>query len=220
MSSALALWVTVWQVRRIQRTARLPSLHGQLTHPLDAQHVVRLRVTNAGGGLARAVHVAIVGETHAIDPAVGRDAILRSGESGSIGVDSLMFASYERERRQQQPSAQPSPRQLSTPSRAATAAMTKAAAGSAHHQPSSAFAPRPKTPLQDGGERSCGSGLSDPRVVAHDGASCLALADHDLHRCRGAHQAVHWLGDEAIGTSRDPIFSRCAARVRCYRHLT
>lgn len=147
MSSALAQWVTVWQVRRIQRTARLPSPHGQLTHPLDAQHVVRLRVTNAGGGLARAVHVAIVGETHAIDPAVGRDAILRSGESGSIGVDSLMFASYERERRQQQPSAQPSPRQLSTPSRAATGAMTKAAAGSAHHQPSSAFAPRPKTPL-------------------------------------------------------------------------
>ncbi len=84
--SALALWATVWQVRRIQRTARLPSLHGQLTHPRDAQHVVRLRVTNAGGGLARAVHVAIVGETHAIDPAVGRDAVLRSGESGSIGV--------------------------------------------------------------------------------------------------------------------------------------
>ena len=46
---------------------------------------------------------------------------------------------------QQQPSAvqQLSPRQLSRPSRAATAAMTSAAAGSAHHQPKAALSVSP-----------------------------------------------------------------------------
>ena len=38
---------------------------------------------------------------------------------------------------------QASPRQLRRPSRAATAAITSAATGSAHHRPKSAFAPRP-----------------------------------------------------------------------------
>jgi hypothetical protein len=42
-----------------------------------------------------------------------------------------------------QQQSQLSPRQLSTPSRAAIAAITSAAAGSAHHQPSSAFASSP-----------------------------------------------------------------------------
>ena len=44
---------------------------------------------------------------------------------------------------QQQSLAQPSPRQLARPSRTATAAITSAAKGSAHHQPTSALAPRP-----------------------------------------------------------------------------
>src|SRR5919109_2418023 len=38
---------------------------------------------------------------------------------------------------------QPSPRQVSTPSRTATAAISSAAAGSSHHQPNSAFPARP-----------------------------------------------------------------------------
>ena len=46
---------------------------------------------------------------------------------------------------QQQPSVvqQLSPRQLSRPSRAATAAMTSAVTGSAHHQPRTALSVRP-----------------------------------------------------------------------------
>src|SRR5207248_10184111 len=43
----------------------------------------------------------------------------------------------------QQASQQPSPRQLSRPSLSATAAMTSAVSGSAHHQPASALAPSP-----------------------------------------------------------------------------
>src|SRR6266545_500984 len=45
----------------------------------------------------------------------------------------------------QQASQQPSPRQLSRPSLAATAAMTRAVSGSAHHQPTNAFAPSPSS---------------------------------------------------------------------------
>jgi hypothetical protein len=62
-------------------------------------------------------------------------------------------------------------------------------------------------------------GLSDSRVVVDRGAGCIALADHDLDRCRGARQAVHWLGDEVVGTGRNPIFVRSAGRVRRERHL-
>src|SRR4051794_40247112 len=49
----------------------------------------------------------------------------------------------------QQASQQPSPRQLSRPSSRATAAMTSAVSGSAHHQPASAFAPRPSRSERD-----------------------------------------------------------------------
>jgi hypothetical protein len=64
-----------------------------------------------------------------------RDGEWRAPHGGAIAED------------QQQ--SQLSPRQLSAPSFAATAAITSAAAGSAHHQASSAFASRPMSSATD-----------------------------------------------------------------------
>src|SRR5712692_8836967 len=49
----------------------------------------------------------------------------------------------------QQVSQQPSPRQLSRPSLTATAAITSAAAGSAHHRPHTAFSSSPTNSATD-----------------------------------------------------------------------
>ncbi len=72
-------------------------------------------------------------------PLVGEfEAILRQGIARGELRDDVPGL-----RGAQQRSQQPSPRQLSRPSLTATAAITNAAAGSIHHKPKSAFAPRP-----------------------------------------------------------------------------
>src|SRR6476661_10209614 len=66
---------------------------------------------------------------------------------------------------QQQPSAQPSPSQLSRPSFAATAAIASAVSGSAHHQPAIAFAPRPTSSAIERYAHSC---VCDASLTAAD----------------------------------------------------
>jgi hypothetical protein len=74
---------------------------------------------------------------------------------------------------QQHPSAQLSPRQVSRPSLSATAAMTSAAAGSAHHQPASAFA---SSPTRSAIERYAQSWLwLASLTVADDPSACPTL---------------------------------------------
>ena len=69
---------------------------------------------------------------------VSRDGAARGTATDAAARCLTAHASFR-----QQASQQPSPRQLSRPSLSATAAMTSAVSGSAHHQPASAFAPRP-----------------------------------------------------------------------------
>jgi len=83
--SAFAAWAAVWQVWRIRRLARLPELHGTVSKARGVGYdTLKLTVHNAGGGLAKVVHAAIVGRTHAIDPALTTTGFLAPGESGRV----------------------------------------------------------------------------------------------------------------------------------------